>query len=118
MDWNKFVKAIGDYHGIECDPVETMEEADIQLAELYAKESPAITGKLITGAEWDEYQELKAKSQESKPPANADMVEELEAYCKMVRKALTGGIHESHVSQIEKILSKYRPVKANDEGVE
>ena len=90
MDWNKFVKAIGDYHGIECGQVDTMEEADSQLAEMYFKELPA----------------------------NADMVEELEAYCKMVRKALTGGIHESHVSQIEKILSKYRPVKASDKGVE
>jgi len=67
MDWNGIVKVFGAYHGIECDEVETMEEADAQLCELYAKERPAITGKLITGAEWAEYQRLKAQ----KPTAPA-----------------------------------------------
>jgi CheY-like chemotaxis protein len=47
-----------------------------------------------------------------KPTTDADLMAELEAYCKMVRNALTADIHESHVSQIESILSKYRPVKA------
>lgn len=71
MDWNGIVKVFGAYHGIECDKVETMEEADAQLCELYAKETPAVTGKLITGAEWAEYQRLKAQ----KPTAPASMVD-------------------------------------------
>jgi len=43
-------------------------------------------------------------------------VEELEAYCKMVRKALTADIHESHISQIENILSRHAAKPSAPDG--
>ena len=79
--------------------------------------------KILTDAEWAEYQELKAKSQESKPAANADMVEELEslasednAYYMHLNGQKRSGISYVCRESLKEIIARYRPVKANDEG--
>ena len=72
--------------------------------------------KILTDAEWAEYQALKAKSQESKPAANADMVAELEwtitrDYGVQPDDDATE-VNEFWTKRIRAIISKYRPVKA------
>ena len=148
VDWNKIVKAIGDYHGIECYPVETMEEADAQLAELYAKERHTPQEEKPTvetdGHAWcpeckcsvpaihitfEEMHDVCGQSiiwkdpVSYKPPANDDMVEELKVWKEKTIPPNSPQYYEhlaawnrGHDKEFYEILSKYRPVKADDDG--
>lgn len=143
VDWNKFVKALGDYHGIECYPVETMEEADAQLAELYAKErhtpqeeKPAVfdwcklegnvcqycksyTHKCPNRSEVT-FHDIAMKIRElQKPPANADMVEdEFEKWLKTMSEKASYSDQRELLRVVLKHYKESHPVKAPaDEGL-
>jgi len=97
MDWNKIVKAIGDYHGIECCSIETMEEADAQLAELYAKE--------------------RHTPQESKPTAKADM-DEFGEWLRIMSEKASYSDQRDLLRVVLRHYKESRPVKAPaDEGL-